>query len=95
MTIDQLWLLFGLLGQTFFSARFVIQWIMSEKEKKSIIPSAFWYLSLLGGTSLLVYAIHKEDPVFIIGQGMGLLIYLRNLYLIKAETQSVLLEDEA
>jgi len=77
------WVLFGFLGQAAFSARFIVQWIISEKNKKSTIPVAFWYLSLIGGTILLVYAVYKKDPVFVLGQGSGLIVYIRNLILIK------------
>ena len=77
------WVLFGFLGQAAFSARFIVQWIVSEKKKESTIPVVFWYLSLIGGLILFVYAIKKEDPVFIIGQGSGLIVYIRNLILIR------------
>lgn len=77
--IDKTWLAIGLIGQALFSARFVVQWLSSEKIKKSVIPTAFWYFSIGGGLTLLAYAIHRRDPVFIIGQVSGLLIYLRNL----------------
>ena len=70
------------MGQALFSARFLIQWLKSEKEKKSVFPVAFWYFSIAGGLTLLSYAIHKQDPVFIVGQATGLFIYLRNLYFI-------------
>ena len=76
------WLIVGFLGQLFFSARFIVQWIYSENNKKSIIPIAFWFFSILGGVTLLAYAIHRKDPVFILGQSAGLLIYGRNLYFI-------------
>ncbi len=82
-----IWIAIGFLGQTLFSARFVVQWFMSERARRSIIPIAFWYFSLAGGAVLLSYAIHKRDPVFIVGQGMGLLVYLRNLYLIRTGRQ--------
>lgn len=85
MENDPLWLTIGFLGQAFFSARFIVQWLKSEKIKKSVVPLAFWYFSLGGGATLLVYAIHRADPVFILGQGAGLFIYLRNLYLIFRE----------
>jgi lipid-A-disaccharide synthase-like uncharacterized protein len=77
-----MWLAFGFLGQFLFGARFVVQWISSEKKKKSHFPIAFWYLSLSGGLILLIYAIYRKDPVFIVGQGMGIFIYIRNLMLI-------------
>ena len=79
MEIDKTWLVVGLIGQGLFSARFFVQWLQSEKLKKSVIPSAFWYFSMAGGITLLAYAIHRRDPVFIIGQGAGLVIYFRNL----------------
>lgn len=82
-SIEYCWLAFGLIGQGLFSARFLLQWIASEKEKRSVIPLGFWYLSTLGGITLLFYAIHKQDPVFILGQSTGVIIYLRNLYLIR------------
>jgi lipid-A-disaccharide synthase-like uncharacterized protein len=77
------WLVFGLLGQVFFFLRFFIQWIVSEVKKRSTVPEVFWYLSLLGGITLFIYAIHREDIVFIIGQGGGLIIYIRNIMLLK------------
>ncbi len=82
MSAHAIWLGVGFLGQAFFSCRFLVQWLVSERRKRSIIPHAFWYFSLLGGATLLSYAIYKQDPVFIVGQGAGLLIYSRNLYFI-------------
>ena len=82
MTTDQMWLGIGLLGQAFFSGRFLVQWIASERARKSVVPLAFWYFSIGGGLTLLAYAIYRLDPVFIIGQGGGLFVYSRNLYLI-------------
>ena len=79
------WLVLGFMGQALFSMRFLIQWIYSEKHKRSIIPTAFWYFSLGGGLTLLSYAILRQDPVFILGQGMGLFVYVRNLMLIRKE----------
>lgn len=79
MDIDKTWLAIGFIGQALFSARFIIQWLQSERLKKSVIPTAFWYFSVAGGLTLLAYAIHRRDPVFIIGQGAGLFVYLRNL----------------
>ena len=80
-----IWLIIGFTGQALFSMRFLVQWIKSEREKRSTIPIAFWYFSLAGGASLLIYAIHRKDPVFILGQATGLFIYARNLYLIFRE----------
>jgi lipid-A-disaccharide synthase-like uncharacterized protein len=79
------WLVIGFVGQIMFGMRFFVQWIASEKAKKSVIPIAFWYLSICGSAILLVYAVHRKDPVFILGQSTGFFIYLRNLYLIKKE----------
>jgi lipid-A-disaccharide synthase-like uncharacterized protein len=76
------WVVVGLSGQLLFSMRFLIQWIMSERARKSVMPVTFWYFSLAGGLVLLCYAIHRRDPVFIIGQSTGLIIYTRNLWLI-------------
>ncbi len=75
------WLIVGLTWQTIFSARFLLQWIYSEIKRQSAIPMIFWYTSIVGGATLLGYAIHKQDPVFIVGQTGGVLIYLRNLQL--------------
>ena len=72
----------GLLGQLMFSSRFLVQWITSEKKGKSTIPVAFWYLSIAGGLMVLTYAIWREDPVIILGQSAGLIVYVRNLVLI-------------
>ena len=75
----------GFGGQALFASRFVIQWLSSESVGRSIIPIGFWYCSIGGGSVMLIYAIWREDPVFICGQGLGLFIYLRNLYLIFKE----------
>jgi lipid-A-disaccharide synthase-like uncharacterized protein len=77
------WLLLGFLGQAAFSARFLVQWLASERRRDSVVPVAFWWLSLAGGTLLLAYALHRRDPVFVLGQGAGLVVYLRNLVLIR------------
>lgn len=82
MTAEQIWLAVGFLGQACFSTRFLIQWIASERRKESVIPVYFWYFSIAGGLTLLTYAVYRLDPVFILGQGAGLLVYSRNLYLI-------------
>ena len=80
--IPAIWLAVGFGGQALFFMRFLVQWIVSEKRKESQIPIAFWYFSLGGGLVLLVYSIHRRDPVFIAGQGAGVFIYVRNLMLI-------------
>ena len=85
MSTAALWLTVGFVGQALFASRFIVQWITSERVKRSVIPHAFWYLSIAGGATLLVYAISREDPVFIVGQAGGLLIYTRNLRLIARE----------
>ena len=79
---ELIFLCIGFLGQGLFASRFIYQWIYSEKKGESIIPIGFWYLSILGGLSLLTYAIFRKDPVIISGQLFGVLIYARNLYLI-------------
>lgn len=79
---EQSWLYIGFFGQFLFSARFLIQWICSEIKRESHLPVVFWYLSIGGGAVLLLYAISKQDPVFIVGQAAGLLVYFRNLRLI-------------
>ncbi|QQP89416.1 lipid-A-disaccharide synthase N-terminal domain-containing protein [Skermanella sp. TT6] len=76
------WTAIGFVGQALFSMRFVIQWIQSERLKRSFVPETFWYFSMAGGITLLAYAIHRQDPVFILGQGLGLVIYSRNIWMI-------------
>lgn len=80
--MEKFWLYLGLVGQFFFSARFLVQWLATEKQKKSVVPISFWYFSILGSTLLLAYAIYKKDPVFIIGQSFGMIVYFRNLQII-------------
>ena len=82
MERDMIWLVVGFMGQALFSARFLVQWVSSERRKRSVVPLAFWYFSVAGGATLLAYAVHRMDPVFIVGQFAGLFIYLRNLQLI-------------
>lgn len=89
MTAEQLWLAIGLIGQAFFSARFLVQWIASERRGKSVVPRAFWYFSIGGGLTLLFYAIWRRDPVFILGQGAGLFVYARNLYFVLRDPEHV------
>ena len=79
---NHLWVILGLIGQGVFAARFLVQWIASEKKKESHIPLVFWYLSLAGSIILLAYAIYRRDPVFILGQTTGFIVYIRNLMLI-------------
>lgn len=81
------WVMVGLAGQLMFSMRFIIQWLSSERARRSVIPVAFWYFSLAGGVILFAYAVYRRDPVFILGQSTGLVIYSRNLWLIHAEKQ--------
>ena len=83
MTTEQIWIGVGLLGQAMFSARMLLQWIASERRRRSVVPRAFWYFSIAGGLILLFYAIHRRDPVFIAGQGAGLFVYARNVYFIR------------
>ena len=81
------WAWVGILAQLLFTARFLVQWIASEKAGKSVIPMAFWWFSITGGALLLVYALYRRDAVFIIGQGLGLGIYARNIVLVMREKQ--------
>ena len=82
MTNETIWLGIGFFGQGLFFMRWVVQWISSEKKKKSEIPVFFWYFSLVGGLITLIYAIYRVDPVFILAQSFGLVVYLRNIYFI-------------
>ena len=84
---EQLMIIIGFGGQGLFAMRFIIQWLKSEGEGRSVIPLAFWYFSIGGGVVLFLYALWRKDPVIICGQGLGLFIYLRNLYLIYRERQ--------
>ena len=82
MSYPAFWLTIGFLGQALFTARFLVQWMASEKKRDAVVPVAFWWLSLLGGAALLAYAISRRDPVIVVGQSMGLFIYVRNLMLV-------------
>ncbi|MBS0244074.1 MAG: lipid-A-disaccharide synthase N-terminal domain-containing protein, partial [Proteobacteria bacterium] len=82
ITVEHVWIAIGFLGQAMFSARFLLQWIASERARQSIVPEVFWYFSLAGGAILFAYAVWRRDPVFMLGQGSGLLIYARNIHLI-------------
>jgi lipid-A-disaccharide synthase-like uncharacterized protein len=76
------WVILGFVAQAFFTMRFVVQWIASERARRSVVPVAFWFFSIGGGALLLVYALYRRDPVFIAGQALGLLVYIRNVYFI-------------
>jgi lipid-A-disaccharide synthase-like uncharacterized protein len=76
------WVILGFVAQALFTMRFVVQWIASERARQSVIPIAFWFFSIGGGVLLLIYALYRRDPVFIAGQGLGLIVYVRNLYFI-------------
>ena len=89
MSTETIWLIIGLGGQALFSMRFLVQWYQSERQKKSVIPVEFWYFSIFGGITLFSYAVYKQDPVFIIGQSTGLIIYSRNLYFITRERKAL------
>ena len=84
-TGEFIWIMVGLGGQILFMMRFLIQWIASEKARRSVIPVAFWWFSIAGAAVLLAYAIYRADPVFILGQSLGFIIYSRNLWFIYAE----------
>ncbi|ATG89676.1 lipid-A-disaccharide synthase N-terminal domain-containing protein [Methylomonas koyamae] len=89
---DIIWLTIGLVGQSLFMMRFIVQWIHSERHQKSIIPVSFWYFSLSGGVIVLLYGIHRVDPVIILGQLPGTFVYARNLMLIRREHRDTLAE---
>jgi len=88
MRTETIWLGIGFFGQALFFMRFLVQWIASEIKKRSVIPMAFWYFSFFGGLTLLAYAIYRRDPVFIIGQSTGSIIYIRNLQLVYRERRT-------
>ena len=95
-TQEVAWLVIGFTAQGMFMMRFVIQWLASEKSRRSVMPEAFWYWSLAGGFMMLLYAIYRFDPVFMLGQGAGLFIYARNVYFIhkaKAETPPAIVQS--
>jgi lipid-A-disaccharide synthase-like uncharacterized protein len=85
---DTVWVLVGLFGQLMFTARFLVQWIASERAGMSVVPVAFWYFSLVGGAIVLAYGLHKWEPVIIVGQLPGVLIYSRNLWLIRKASRA-------
>ncbi len=87
MTETSLWIGIGFAGQLLFTSRFLVQWIASERRRESVVPVAFWGFSLAGGVTLLSYALWRHDPVFILGQAMGLVVYARNLALIHAKNR--------
>lgn len=88
MSNSSFWIAVGLVGQILFTSRFLVQWIASERARRSLVPAAFWWLSLGGGATLLAYAVWRRDPVFILGQGVGLVVYLRNLVLIRRTAEA-------
>jgi len=82
MSVEILWIAIGLFGQFLFFLRFFFQWLATERKKQTVIPVHFWYFSIAGGIVLLFYAIYRKDPVFILGQTLGIFIYARNLYFV-------------
>ena len=96
-TTELIWLCIGFTAQAMFSMRFILQWIASERARRSIVPETFWYFSFAGGLMLFIYAVYRMDPVFMLGQGSGLFIYARNIYFItlaKRQDQPVDLKPE-
>jgi len=83
--ISTAWLIVGFVGQFVFFMRFLVQWIYSEIKRESLIPIAFWYFSIVGSLTLLSYALYRQDPVFVVGQVFGVVVYGRNLYLIRSK----------
>lgn len=92
---EKLWLLLGFAAQLLFAMRFIVQWLASERARQSIVPETFWYFSVAGGVLLLAYAIYRLDPVFMLGQAMGLLIYARNIQMIWRTKQDVAASEGA
>lgn len=88
ITTDTIWIATGFLGQGLFFGRWIVQWLASERSASSKVPISFWYLSLVGGLITLAYAIYRKDPVFIAGQSIGAVVYVRNLMLIYRPTQA-------
>ena len=82
---ELLWVLFGLFGQLMFTGRFIVQWIASERAGRSVVPVMFWYFSIFGGLIVLAYGLHKQDLVIIVGQLPGVVVYSRNLWLIRKD----------
>ncbi len=80
---ETIWLAVGFVAQALFAARFLVQWIVSERRRQSVVPLSFWFLSLAGGCGLLMYSLYRRDAVFVIGQAAGILVYARNLWLIR------------
>jgi len=89
-TAKDIWMAVGFFGQALFASRFIVQWIATERRRKSVVPVAFWYLSLAGSVVLLAYAISRLDPVFIAGFSLNMIIYLRNLYFIHGRPAKVM-----
>jgi len=85
LTEQTLWLSIGFAGQALFGARFLVQWLYSESHGRSVIPTVFWYFSVAGGVVLLAYAIHRKEPVFIAGETLTLMIFLRNLQMLRRD----------
>jgi lipid-A-disaccharide synthase-like uncharacterized protein len=83
------WLAVGFAAQMMFAMRFLVQWVHTERARRSVMPDSFWYFSLAGGVMLLTYAIYRLDPVFILGQAMGLVVYIRNLYFIRLHRRTL------
>jgi lipid-A-disaccharide synthase-like uncharacterized protein len=88
MSLEAIWIAIGFLGQALFFGRWLVQWIASEKKAQSEVPVSFWHMSLIGGLITLAYAIYRQDPVFIAGQGVGSVVYVRNLMLIRRANQA-------
>ena len=82
------WIVLGFVAQALFTMRFLVQWIASERAGRSVVPMAFWMFSIGGGLLLFVYALYRRDPVFILGQGLGVFIYLRNLHFVLREKRA-------
>ncbi len=91
LTMEHIWVGIGMAGQALFFMRFLVQWLASEKAGRSVMPDIFWYFSIGGGVVLLAYAIYRMDPVFILGQATGLLVYIRNIVLLRRSARAAAL----
>lgn len=95
MSKEHIWLAIGFFGQALFTGRFLVQWITSELKRESTVPLAFWWFSISGGLVLLCYAIYRQDPVFILGQAFGMVVYTRNLLLIRNKSRTSTPTDQS
>lgn len=87
--IPKSWLLWGIVGQTLFASRFVVQWVFSEYKRDSYFPTSFWVISIIGAVIIIIYSIATKDIILLLGKGFGFVVYARNLYLRKLEKRTI------